>query len=113
MFKVATTPTYNATVSVEVRAENGGISRHSFDAVFKRFTQTELEEMHQSVTSGRLSDGELVSAILVGWSGVVDDDGNDLPFTPANRDRVLDIYPVRPTVIDVFFKTIGGARAKN
>lgn len=113
MFKVVTTPTYSATVSVEVRGENGGIARQSFDAVFKRCTQTELEDLHQAVTSGKLSDQDLVREILVGWKGVVDEDGSEMPFTPASRDRVLDIYPVRPSVIDTFFKTIGGARAKN
>ena len=113
MFKLSTTPTYFATVSVEFPDGDGKTKRATFDAEFRRLSQSELESFQQRVSDGILTDSGFAAEVLVGWRGVKDEDDSDLPFSEANRERLLDIYPVRPSVIKAFYESIAGAKAKN
>lgn len=113
MFKIATSQTYFFPVAVELPGDNGKTSKVTFDAEFRRLTQTQLEDFTGRVKDGSLTDDAFVREVLVGWKGVQDEDGNDLPFSEGNRDMLMDIYPVRSSVIKAFFESISGARAKN
>ena len=39
------------------------------------------------------SDTEFLGEVVVGWSGVVDDKGREVPYSPEALARVLDGYP--------------------
>jgi len=113
MFKLSANPTYTAPVKVDMPTDNGKTIQKTFEAKFKRLTQTELDDLQKRVSSGDLGDDAFVSEVLVGWSGVQDDDGNELEFNPKNLASALDVYPVRPSIIRAFYDTIKTAKTKN
>lgn len=111
--KINQSGTFRWPVSVSIPKDGGGFDKATFDAVFKRSSRTEVEELGNKVMAGELSGLEAVKSILVGWHGVVDGD-QEVPFSETNRDRVLDI----PGVAVALFRSFtdannGAAQAKN
>jgi len=126
MFKLAVNPTYTATVKVAIPSDGGKTIQREFQAEFKRLTQSELDEINDRLLGfkskegeedyeevERLTDDELVRMVMVGWAGVQDESGADLEFNEANLSALLDVFPVRPSIVKTFFATIGGAKVKN
>lgn len=113
MFKIAVNPTYTAPVKVDIPTDNGKTIPRVFEATFKRLTQTELDNIAERLQAKELTDDQLINEVMVGWGGVADEDGKPLEFNPANLATLLDVYPVRPTIVSTFYATINGARRKN
>lgn len=111
MFKLKQTATFLWPVTVHI-PNAGKFDKHTFDAEFKRLSMDELKALGE-----READGEGVDAcrqILLGWKGVVDDDGNDVPFSESALEQLLSIPAVRLAVLQAFREaTNGGARRKN
>ena len=109
MFKLALSPTFTASVAIDF--QGGG--RGQFDAVFNRLTQTEIDALSARIAAGEGTDTEIVDQVLAGWSGVADENGAALDFSPANRARVLDVAGVRAAIVRAFFDAFPRAKAKN
>lgn len=109
MFKIALTETYTAPVVVELP---GSKTRNTFDAVFRRLSQPEIDALLERVKEGALSDAGFVREVVAGWRGVADENG-ELEFTEANLDRLLEIFPVAGCIVEGFFASIAGAKQKN
>lgn len=112
MFKIVTTPTYSWPVEVQLPADGGKTEKATFDAEFKRLTQTRVEEIRQAVERGEMRDADLVREALVGWAGVVDADG-PVPYSEKARDQLLDIPMVATAIVMALLGSISGARRKN
>jgi len=77
-------------------------------------SQTELDALIAQSTAKEIDDNDLATTLLIGWDEVTDAAGEPIEFSPALRDKLLDIYPVRPSVISAWFESIsGGAKRKN
>jgi hypothetical protein len=113
MFKLAVKPTFSAVVAVDFPLEKGKVEKKSFTAIFKRCTQAELEAMDAALKSEEMSDREFLHAVMHGWDGVADEDGNAIEFTKENLELLLDMHPTQPTVIRTFYDTIGKGARKN
>lgn len=109
MFKLTLTPTFTAAVVVEFQ----GGARAAFDATYSRLTQGEVDALSARIEAREATDTEIVDQVLAGWSGVADEDGAALDFTPANRARVLDVAGVRSAIVRAFFDSFPKAKAKN
>lgn len=109
MFKVSVSASYFAPVAIEL--PGGG--KAAFDAQFKRLTQAEMDKLVERINTGDLDDARLVDEVFVGWVGVADEDGEALDFSETNKQRLLDIVPVRACVIKAFFESFAKAKAKN
>ena len=109
MFKLSVSGTYFARVDVDL--PGGG--KASFDAQFRRLSQSEMDSLGARLKEGALDDQELVDDVLVGWIGVAGEDGEALEFNETNKQRVLDIVPVRACVLRAFFESFSKARGKN
>lgn len=112
MFKLDLSDSYTWPVTVEV-VDAGKSAKHTFDAQFRRLKQSQIDELIAAVRDGHKSDADLVAEVLVGWAGVKDAAGEDIPFTESSRDRVMDVYPVRPAVLAAWFESLAGAKRKN
>jgi len=55
----------------------------------------------------------IAAEVLVGWSGVTDDDGEPLDFTAASADEFLRIQGVANAVCDAWAESLEGARRGN
>jgi hypothetical protein len=50
---------------------------------------------------------------MVGWEGVFDTNGNDVTFSEESMAALLEISPVRPTIVAAYFESIKTAKRKN
>lgn len=113
MFKIAQLPAYWAPVEVPLVLESGKTEIRKFEAKFKRLTQSELADVRERGEAQTLRDRDLLHEILLDWKGVAEEDGTEIPFSAVALDRLLEIYPVQPSLVKAFFKSMGGARTGN
>lgn len=114
MFKIGLSDRFTYPVNVEVVGDGGKRSTYTFDAVFKRLSRDEIIEVTTRARDGESDDLALVRDVLLGWKGIQDDDGAELPFSEENRERVLSAWPVLPSVVAAFIEaTSPKGKAKN
>lgn len=114
MFQLATQSDHiTYPVTVECLDENGKLAPKKFKAHFARLPQSEIDDLIAKAQAKEITDNDLVDKVLVGWDDVVDDSGKPIEFSPAMRDRLLEIFPVRPSVVTAWFESLSGAKRKN
>lgn len=116
---------YSWPVSIKLPADGGKREKSNFDAVFKRLPQTRINEIQQLVQqrvkaaeSGEeldngVTDQSIASEILVGWSGVVDGDGDDVPYSEAIKAQLLDVPMMAGALIEAYFASLVELKRKN
>ncbi|WP_304616977.1 hypothetical protein [Paracoccus sp. (in: a-proteobacteria)] len=73
------------------------------------FADQPADDMAGVVTFAR----ERLARYWVGWKGIAVEAGGELPFTEANRDRLLRQRPIRLAVDKALTEAILGIREKN
>ena len=123
MFKLSTASSYEWKVTGKLASES-----YSFTAEFAFLDQERIDYL--LVASARraalLKRGEddpelegvshrtIADEVLVGWGPeVVDDDGEPLDYTNAEKDRFLRIQGVAKAVCDAWADSLEGARRGN
>ena len=109
MFKMTQSSTYTWPVTVLMPADGGKFDKSTFDVEFRRLTVDEIKGLEDQDETGRAQ----CKAIVTGWKGVVDDKGDDVPFSDNALDTMLAWAPVRAAILTAFRESITGARAKN
>ncbi|MCC7413316.1 MAG: hypothetical protein IT495_17000 [Gammaproteobacteria bacterium] len=113
MFCIDVSPTYRWPVTVELMTTDGEMQRHEFQAEFVRLSTTEIEALQRQAAAGELEDAALIDQVLRGWADVADEHGEPLAVNAANRERLLDVHPVRACLVRAWFESLEGARRKN
>lgn len=125
MFKLVTDQsqqTYMTSVSVEMLEENGKKKTHVFKAKFRRLTREELDALSARVAASRdmvdgdpdkIRDVDVLSDVMVGWAEVMDENGVAVEFNPDNFAALLNVHPVRPTLVNAFYASVYGSSTKN
>lgn len=113
MFKLAQSNSYKWPVAVELPADGGRMEKHTFDAEFKRLPQSRIKALTEQVKSGDLTDADFVKEVLVGWKGVLDESGQEVPFSEGTRDALIDVQLVSGALVGAFFESLTGGRRKN
>ena len=83
--------TYKWPVSVDVPVDGGKHERVTFDVEFKDLTQSRLLEIAELSSDGTLSDVDIAKEVMVGWAGIQNEDGEELPYSITKRDELLDV----------------------
>ena len=124
-FALKQSDTYSWPVSFDVPADGGRFVKQTFDAEFKRPTQTRIVEIQEAVmkrlraiqndqdTDGMITDLEIAEEILVGWSGIDDGEGVEVPYSQKAKEQVLNVPAVSASVVEAFFDSLKGAKRKN
>ena len=124
-FVLKQSDTYSWPVSFDVPADGGRFVKQTFDAEFKRPTQARIVEIQEAVmkrlraiqndqdTDGLITDLEIADEILVGWSGIDDGEGADVPYSQKAKEQVLNVPAVSASVVEAFFDSLKGAKRKN
>ena len=118
MFKLDLSDNYYFPVSVEI-PEDGKHRKVTFDAEFKRLTKSEIREIFDRLpglgkeVENPIPDDEILEKVFVGWKGIVDGNGESLPYSETTRERVLDIMGVAPGIVRAWFNSLNGSKAKN
>lgn len=114
MFKISSaSQSYLTDIRVDMLDDNGKVKTQVFKARFKRVTQQELDRIHERLQEKSLNDTGLLNEVTVGFEDVKDDNGNPLEFNEDNFAALVNIFPVRPTMVNAFFTTINNAVRKN
>jgi len=112
MFKIAQSPEYSWPVEVNLPVDGGRTEKATFDATFRRLTQSRIDEIRKAVDANEMRDSDLAREALVGWAGVVDESG-EVPYSEAARDRLLDVPTVASAIVMALLSSLAGARRKN
>jgi len=105
MFKLQQSENYSWPVKVKVPVDGGLFIEQTFDAVFKRLAASKTKEL---VGSENMNDIEFAKSVLIGWKGVTDDSGNDVPFSDGTRDSLLDVPSVATAVVESYLMSSSG-----
>jgi hypothetical protein len=114
--------TYTWPVALVLPVDGGRRDKHTFDGEFKRLPQTRINQivrLARASERGRLNDDEelldqdAAKELLAGWSGVVDDDGKEIPFSDSALAQLLEIPTVAGQIVRAWFESIDTAKRKN
>jgi hypothetical protein len=106
--KLTQKPTFTAKVDVDVANDKGGFERHTIRATFKRATTDEVERL-----SKLEKNTDVIRDRIVDFGDVLDDDGNQVPFSSENLEGLLAIPAAIVPLTNAFYSGNNGAKAKN
>jgi len=105
-------------VAFDVPTDGGRHERQTFDGEFKRLPQSkigpmvaELQKVEDLSELERIT--EIAKELLVGWSGVNDDSGKDVPFSQNALEQLLEVPFLAVAVVKAYMDSIKGAKRKN
>lgn len=110
MLVITKSDSYLWPIKLDLPVDGGKWETQTFDARFKRLTQSRIMEVKGNVAE--TSDAAFAKEILVGWAGITDD-GQEVPFSEGMRDRLFDVPGFIGAVIRAYFESLDGAKRKN
>jgi hypothetical protein len=124
-FVLKQSDSYTWPVSIKLPANGGKRERQTFDAEFKRLAQSRINEIQREVqlrvkanekgedTGEGISDQSIADEILVGWDGIVDGDGEPVPFSNAVKAQLLDVPTMAGALVSAYFESLVEQKRKN
>lgn len=123
-FVLKQSDSYRWPVSFKLPTDGGKREKQTFEAEFKRLPQSritqiqaEVQKLMKAVEAGEQPDGisdiSVAQEVLVGWSGVVDEDGEEVPFSKTSCDALLDLPTVAASIIQCYFESLVDSKTKN
>ena len=124
-FVLKQSDSYTWPVSIKLPANGGKRERQTFDAEFKRLPQSRINEIKllannrvKALERGDdagdgISDLSIADEILVGWDGIVDGDGEPVPFSKGSKAQLLDVPFMAGAIIEAFFDSLVEQKRKN
>tara|TARA_R100001443_G_scaffold62527_1_gene72440 strand:- start:967 stop:1311 length:345 start_codon:yes stop_codon:yes gene_type:complete len=112
-FTLKQSNTYRWPVQIDIPVDGGKHERHTFDAEFKRVTQSRIREMGEQIENNEITDADLVTEVLLGWDGINDEDGNAIKFSQKSLADLVDIPMLATSISKSFFDSLAGAKRKN
>ncbi|WP_303362491.1 hypothetical protein [Paracoccus sp. (in: a-proteobacteria)] len=85
---------------------DGGFADQEFTATFRVLPWSEVEKLDTDPV-------QLLRAIWIGWDGIVDDDGQPIPFSDALRDQLIDTLYIRAATVTVYVNAMTGVARGN
>ena len=92
--------------------EDGHYRRETFEVEFKNISQTRFQELIELSQSGDFNDVDIVREVVVGWSGILDDKNEEVPFTKARFEKLLDVLGLATAIATAFVESRMGGAAK-
>tara|TARA_Y100000401_G_scaffold59642_1_gene47323 strand:+ start:743 stop:1087 length:345 start_codon:yes stop_codon:yes gene_type:complete len=105
--------TFKWPITVEMSVDGGTWERMTFDIEYKDLTQSRIREIAELSEEGTLSEIDLAKEMMVGWAGVVDEEGNEIPFSMAGRDEMLEFPMLAGEIVKTYMEAKQGAKRKN
>jgi len=124
-FVLSQSQSYSWPVVIRLPADGGKREKASFDAVFKRLPQSRINEIQQQVQQrmraaeqgedldNGVTDQSIADEILMGWSGIVDGDGDEVPYSEGAKAELLDVPMVAGALIGAYFESLVEQKRKN
>jgi hypothetical protein len=119
-FKLSKPTSYTWPVRISLAIDGGKRYVENFDAEFRRLPQSRINEIvRQARASERgrgddeVEDLEVARELMVGWANVTDDAEQDVPFSQAALNEMLEIPTVAAQIIGAWFDSLKEAKRKN
>ena len=120
-FVLKQSASYTWPVPLLIPVDGGRREKHSFDAEFKRLPQSRINEiikLARALEMGRgddesLDDKTAAKEILIGWAGITDDAGKELPFSESALAELLEIPTIAGQIIRAWFNSMEVAKKGN
>lgn len=124
-FVLKQSDSYTWPVSIKLPANGGKRERQTFDAEFKRLPQSRINEIQREVqqrvkanekgedTGEGISDQSIADEILMGWDGIIDGDGEPVPFSNAVKAQLLDVPMMAGSLVAAYFESLVEQKRKN
>lgn len=121
-FTLKQSASYSWPITLIIPADGGRRDKHTFEGEFRRLSQTRINEIisaARAMERGRATDDEIIEdqdaakEILIGWSGVVDDEGEAIPFGDTSLGQMLEIPTVAGQIVRAWFESLDTAKRKN
>ena len=124
-FVLKQSSSYVWPVTVKLPISGGKFEKQTFDAEFKRLPQARINKIQIEVqariksserneaTDDSISDQSIAEELLIGWSGVLDEDGDEVPFTESMKQQLLDIPTMATAIVVAYFDSLTGTKTKN
>ena len=105
--------------------DGGKYEKQSFDAEFKRLPQSRINEIQSEVqarlkaaekgesSEGEISDISIADEVLAGWEGIVDDEGDEIPYSATSKAQLLNVPMMAGAIIESYFDSVVGKKTKN
>ena len=117
-FVLQQSDTYSWPVSFDVPTDGGRHERQTFDGEFKRLPQSrvgpmvaELQQIEDLTDLERIT--EIAKEVLIGWSGIIGDDGKEIPYSEKALAQLLEVPLLAVSIIKSYMDSIKGAKRKN
>lgn len=123
-FVLKQSDSYRWPVTFKLPTDGGKREKQSFEAEFKRLPQSRIMEIQtqaqrliKAAEDGEqvegISDLSVADEVLVGWSGIVDEDGEEVPFSKANKAALLEVPMLAASLIQSYFESLVEEKRKN
>ena len=124
-FVLKQSDSYTWPVSIRLPANGGKREKQTFEAEFKRLPQSRINEIQQQVqqrikaaergedTGEGITDQSIADEVLVGWDGIVDGDGEPVPYSKTTKAQLLDVPMLAGALIEAFFESLVEGKRKN
>lgn len=106
-FKLTKSASFRCNVTIEMQDEKGRTSKETVVATFKRPNEEQLKEL------GGKDHVDVVAEWLENLDGLLDDDGNAVPYEGEYRVAFLAIPPATFALSQAFLLAARAGRAKN
>jgi len=124
-FVLKQSSSYVWPVTVRLPISGGKFEKQTFDAEFKRLPQARINKIQIEVQArikssernetadDSISDQSIADEILIGWANVLDEDGDEVPFSESMKQQLLDIPTMATAIIVAYFDSLTGTKTKN
>ncbi|MFN3303042.1 MAG: phage tail assembly chaperone [Roseateles sp.] len=103
----AALPQFTWTVRVPVPG-NDDYAHAELPLTFQAVDQPELDELQNG---GKLQ-ADIVRRVVVGWPGLKDAHGSDVPFSPEALEKLMAAPMVRVAIVATYFAAMTGTAAR-
>lgn len=114
---------YRWPVSFDV-ADDGGWERQSFDGHFARLGQdrvnyliaaasarvAQIQRGELNVDDEVIDDISIASEVLVGWEGILDAKGGEVPYSDGSKAKLLKVEAVATAIVTAWAESIHGSK---
>lgn len=112
-FVLSQSDSYTWPVAVEFPIDGGRFEKQTFDAQFKRISQPRIREIWDLIQTGELGDDDLCHEVLVGWAGVQDGKGGEVPYSEKAKSDLLSVPLVASAVVTAWLDSLNKGKRKN
>lgn len=106
-FKLAKSPTFKATVTIETQDDKGRTEKETVVATYRRCNEDELSDLEGK------KNAEVCRLVLINVEGMVDQDRQPVPYEGDNVEALLMIPPATFALAAAFWQGSRMGRAKN